>query len=140
MFEVESEMQLAQANLDCEKYKGDLPVICEQYSKPEAENERLRSELGELTHHYENCKMNLESEKATTEELRNENVKLKCLTLHLFNRLAYHEYKDWGRWMGGLADSKLNKRCARNAARWRRINERCYEAYRKAKKELKDES
>lgn len=73
------------------------------------------------------------------EQLRKDNAKLKCLALHLFKCLAYHEYRDWGSIRDGFAESKLKERCVRNADRWRRINERCYEAYRKAKESLKEE-
>lgn len=119
----------------------------------QAENERLKAELKKWEDRSKVVKDGCDGEVYEWEDnyyivtpylnvfvkgLLKENAKLKCLALHLFKHLAYHEYKDWGSIRDGLPESKSKERCARNADRWRRINERCYEAYRKAKKALRE--
>lgn len=92
-----------------------------------AENERLKREL----------KQTEAQDQVVIDGQRKENAKLKCLALHLFKHLAYHECDDWNYIGDGLAESKLKKRCVRNADRWWRIAKRCNEAYRKARESLR---
>lgn len=75
------------------------------------------------------------------EHNRKETERLKCLALHLFIQVSYHEYKDWGRIRDTFPQSHasdLKERSVRNAERWCRINKRSYEAYRKAKAALRE--
>ena len=73
------------------------------------------------------------------DNLRKEIAKLKCLALHLFKVVGYNESKNWGRIRDGFdQESKLKQRCSRNSDRWRRIANKCHEAYIKAKAELKE--
>lgn len=75
------------------------------------------------------------------DHLRKDNARLECLALHLFIKYSYHEYKDWGRIRDMFPQSHasdLKERSVRNAERWCRINKRSYEAYRRAKKNLRE--
>lgn len=118
---------LEKANAELIKRVQELE---DENNKLEAENERLKGEIKVLHTECDTC--------WKVEELRKENAKLKCLSLHLFKNLSYYEYKDWGRVRDYLPESKMKERSVRNADRWCRIKERCYEAYRKAKKALRE--
>lgn len=63
--------------------------------------------------------------------------KLKCLALHLFVSYSHQKYELLRRLRYVLPPSKITEKSIRNADRWHRIYERCNEAYRKAKKELR---
>lgn len=93
-----------------------------------AENERLKAENAEL---IERAKWNAREQRAHNENMRNKIAKLKCLALHLFERVAFHEFNE-------LCEiSSEVSRVEKNRDRWYRIYTRCGCDYRKAKKELR---
>lgn len=128
MFDVELEIQLAQANLDCKKCKGYLSVICEKYSQLETENERLKRELKQIEVQGQ----------VVFDGLRKENAKLKCLALHLFERVALKEASEWSEFYDCASLNAKSEMYKNHEERWLRIAKRCNEAYRNAKKALKE--
>lgn len=112
----------------------------------QAENERLKYALKQRTAQSDaNANLWMKElrrgarQEKEIEHLRKENAKLKCLALHLFKVVGYNESKNWGRIRDGFdQESKLKQRCSRHSDRWRRIANKCHEAYTKAKAELKE--
>lgn len=130
----ELEAENKQLKKDLEHARSYKHTIKMRNRNLHTENERLKGEKEELKN---SCSYQVYGDMCKErEKLRKENAKLSCLALHLFINHSYHEYKDWGRIRDGLPESKIKARSVRNADRWCRINKRCYEAYRKAKKAL----
>lgn len=101
----------------------------ELYSELEAENERLKGAIKVMHTECDTC--------WKIEELRKENAKLKCLAMHLFERVAFNQASEWA----DICDVEYNdtkrQKYKRYEKRWFRIYERCGESYRKAKESLK---
>lgn len=68
--------------------------------------------------------------------LLKENAKLKCLALHLFERVADTETAEWAELADTWFPNRASKICKRHEEQWSRIAKKCGDEYRKMKAEL----
>lgn len=92
------------------------------------ENERLKCEIWKA-----------ESKQSGYEHfLRKENEKLRCLALHLFEKVAKNEASEWSEFCDDQFPHSGIHKCKRRKEQWLRIVKKCGDEYRKAKAELKE--
>lgn len=96
----------------------------------EAEQKQLKADLEKARSYKHVIKMNNRNLTTEKKRLKKEIAKLKCLALHLFSELGFYA-TDWY--------SGYDERKTRWASKWWKIHLKCGEAYRKAKKALREE-
>ena len=112
-------------------------LTSKQYKALQEENQRLKEENAEL---IERAKWNAREQRTHNENMRNENAKLKCLALHAMSEYCFAQ--------GTIIHTKLEfveQSFEEDRKMIHRVNfrdrwgEYFAEAYRKAKKKLKDD-
>lgn len=110
-------------------------LTSKQYKALQEENQRLKEENAEL---IERAKWNAREQRRHNENMRNENAKLKCLSLHAMAEYCFAQ--------GTITQLELTEQPVEEDAkmirkvnirdRWGEFFCKYYEAYRKAKKKL----
>lgn len=128
---------LAPALIELNRMNEELQAENERLK---AENERLKDEREEANSWDDAWKM---AERIThldkcLVKARKKNAKLKCLALHLFEKVAKNEASEWSEFCDDQFPHSGIHKCKRRKEQWLRIVKKCGDEYRKAKAELKE--
>lgn len=130
--ELDAKTMYAEArNDDARMYAEEIRNMNENFDLLETENERLKGAIKVMHTECDTC--------WKVQELRKENAKLHCLALHLFERVAFHEFNEWSEILDELREKSSKRSGVKKACeRWYRIYTRCGRDYRKEKQELRE--
>lgn len=126
-----------------ESQEGGILSVCSTGQKYinslEAENERLKKKIAAYEDERKCLSETITCDATVIHNLNKENAKLKCLALHLFERVAFHEFNECSEILDYLRETSSKRSgVKKNRDRWWRIYTRCGCDYHKAKKELKE--
>ena len=123
--ELREETERLKSIIGDEEYMQGLKGLADNNLKLREENERLKKELERVEGNNElQCK-SLEAHSELITKFRKENERLKCLALHAMSQ--YYGYK-----------SLFSSRKKTHRIKYGQFSNKFYEAYRKAKKELRE--